>query len=627
MSQIALALLVLLPAGVGSVLAVSRGERAVVAVSLATATVTALLAVVVAVDQPRIGYPFVAGTSFALGVDGLAALMVPTIAIVALLVLVFASSEIRAARGRFYGFMLIFVSAGLITATAETIPTLLFAWEIMGATSYALIGFWWRDKDRVSAGMTAFLTTRTADLGLYVAAGAALASGAGLSLDNLTAGSSGWRHVMAAGFLLAALGKAAQLPFSYWISRAMEGPSAVSALLHSAAMVALGGYLLLRVQPLLAATGWAGMTAAWIGAATAVLLGLVALAQRDLKQLLAASTSAQLGFIVLAAGVGGVTGGATHLIGHAATKAALFLAAGIWLTTVGSKRLADLRGVARRWRITGLAATTSALSLAGIAPLALWATKDAILGAALDVSPALYATGLAAAMLSAAYAGKILRIIWQAEAKPETVAPSASAQAPLVVLAVGAAGLGMIALPPLSATVAGLLGEPLISPTAWELTLSAAVAVVILALVWWRGTPEPRWLGNWLGLGTATHLLVVNPNLRLAERLAQFDERGIDRAITETAAGTLRSSDGLARFDDHGLSRGISGVATTTVRAAHVSAFADDHGFDGVVRGVATGFRRLGRYAREPQTGQLHHYYIASIAVFAVGVLLLVFVR
>jgi|SRR5690625_884911 len=627
MTQIALALLVLLPAGVGTMLALSRWERAVVAISLATTMVTALLAVVVAVGRPRISYPFVAGTSFALGVDGLAALMVPTIAIVAALVLVFARAEIRAARGRFYGLMLIFVAAGLITATAETIPALLFAWEIMGATSYALIGFWWRDPDRVSAGITAFLTTRTADLGLYIAAGAALASGAGLALADLPTGSSGWRHVVAAGFLIAALGKAAQLPFSYWISRAMQGPSAVSALLHSAAMVALGGYLLLRVQPLLASVGWAGPVAAWLGVATALLLGLVALAQRDLKQLLAASTSAQLGFVVLAAGVGATTGGAAHLIGHAATKAALFLAAGVWLTTVGSQHLKDLRGVARRWRLTGLAATTSALSLAGVAPLALWATKDAVLGAALEVSPALYAAGLAAAVLSAAYAGKILRVIWREAAARETPAPGRWTQAPLVVLGVGAAGLGALALPPLSAKVARLLGEDPVTPAAWELVLSAAIAVVVLALVWWRGVPEPRWLRNWLSLGSATHLLVVNPTLRLARRLARFDDQVIDRATTGTAVGTHRISGGLAHFDDHSLSRGVTRVAAATVQAADASAFADDRGFDRAVRGVASGFRKLGRLAREPQTGQLHHYYIASIAIFTVGVLLLVIVR
>jgi len=306
MTQVALWLLVLLPAVVGGGLALSRLDRTASAVSVATATGTAALSVVVALTGPRVSVPFMAGSDLALGVDVLSALVVPTVAIVTLLVLVFSAGEIQESQARFHGLMLLFASAALLTATAETLPALLFAWEIMGATSYALIGFWWRDDHRVSAGLTAFVTTRTADVGLYLAAGAALAGGAGLALADLPASSDGWRHVVAAGVLVAALGKAAQLPFSFWLSRAMEGPSPVSALLHSAAMVAMGGYLLLRTEPLLAATGWAALTAAWVGALTALVLGAVAVAQRDLKQLLAASTSAQLGFVAMGAGLASV---------------------------------------------------------------------------------------------------------------------------------------------------------------------------------------------------------------------------------------------------------------------------------------------------------------------------------
>ena len=314
MTGTALWLLVLLPALVGGGLALSHLERAAAAISVATAAATAALSVLVAVSGPRVSMPFMAGSDFALGVDALSALMAPTVAVVTLLVLVFSAGEITESRARFHGLMLLFASGALLTATAETLPALLFAWEVMGATSYALIGFWWRENRRVSAGLTAFVTTRTADLGLYLAAGAALAGGAGLALADLPASSDGWRHVVAAGVLVAALGKAAQLPFSFWLSGAMEGPSPVSALLHSAAMVAMGGYLLLRTEPLLAATVWAAAAAAWVGALTALLLGAVAVAQHDLKQLLAASTAAQLGFVVLAAGVGGVTAGATQLV-------------------------------------------------------------------------------------------------------------------------------------------------------------------------------------------------------------------------------------------------------------------------------------------------------------------------
>ncbi|GMA41917.1 proton-conducting transporter membrane subunit [Mobilicoccus caccae] len=465
-AQLALWLLLVLPAGVGGVLALARPRRGAAVLSVATASVTAVLSVVVALSRPSASSPFlpvVPGGEFAIGVDGLSALMVAMIAVVTLLVLLFSCGdpETQESPGRFHGLMLLFAAAALLTATAQTLPALLLGWEVMGAMSFALIGFRWQEGRRVSAGTTAFLTTRVADLGLYVAAAAALAGGAGLVVADLPVASAGWRDVLAAGVLVAALGKAAQLPFSFWLSRAMEGPSPVSALLHSAAMVAMGGYLLLRAHPLLAATGWASGTAAWIGALTALVLGVVAVGQRDLKQLLAASTSAQLGFVVLGAGLGATAGATAHLLAHAATKAALFLAAGAWLTALGTKDLAGLRGVARRWRVLGWSATIAALSLAGVAPLALWATKDAVLAVALERSPGLAAVGLAAAALSAAYAGSILVAVWsrvtaqdrdevashRGRERPGTGHVGALEQAPLVVLALGAAGLGVLALP------------------------------------------------------------------------------------------------------------------------------------------------------------------------------------
>src|SRR5919202_6663872 len=206
--------------------------------------------------------PYLDGISFGLGMDGLSAAMVVTVAIITLAVLVFAAGEFRSVR--FYALMLLFAAAMLVTVTATTLVTLLMAWEVMGATSYALIGFWWREERRVRSGLVAFLTTRATDLGMYLAAGAALAGGArGLELDQLAGLPDGWRDVVAAGLVIAALGKSAQLPFSFWLSRAMDGPSPVSALLHSATMVAAGAYLLLRMEPLLDATAWAAVTVAW----------------------------------------------------------------------------------------------------------------------------------------------------------------------------------------------------------------------------------------------------------------------------------------------------------------------------------------------------------------------------
>ncbi|MCZ2815978.1 proton-conducting transporter transmembrane domain-containing protein [Modestobacter sp. VKM Ac-2984] len=628
------------PAVVGAGLCVSgrRADRAAPTVGIVTAGVVLALSVAVALGRPATSAPFLPGAPFGLAVDALAAVVLPAVAAVTLLVLVFSAADVSGARARFTGLVLLFAAAVVITVCATTLPTLLFAWEVMGATSYALIGFRWQEPHRVGAGLTAFLTTRTADLGLYLAAGAALAGGAGLALADLPGLPAPWRDVAAAGLLVAALGKAAQLPFSAWLSAAMQGPSPVSALLHSAAMVAMGGYLLLRVSPLLGATSWAGPTAAWVGALTALLLGAVALAQRDLKQLLAASTAAQLGFVVLGAGVAAVAGGTAHLVAHAATKALLFLAAGAWLTALGTKQLPALRGAARRWPLVGVCAGVGALALAGVAPLSLWATKDAVLAGAHEESLALYLVGLAAAALSAGYAGKVLWLVWQrlpadAEAGYDTEEEGTRQvrvlqQAPLVVLAAGAAVLGLLALPPVAGTLRRALDGSGPAPGLVELVVSAVVGLAVLLLVRVRPLqPLPGWLEGWLGLARATDVVVVRPVLRTAEALARFDDRVLARAVTGAGRGALRTAGAAARFDDAVLDRAVAGSATASVRLADATVRADLAGPDAAVRSLAAGTRWLGGWARRTQTGQLHQYYVSAAVVLAAALALLLAVR
>ena len=637
LSALALWLVVALPAvtaGLLTTLPPLRRKAAPVAVVVSG--LTAVLSVVVAIARPRVAFPFVAGSDFALGVDGLSALVLPTVTVVTLLVLIFAAADVRENRARFNALMLLFAAAAALTATATTLPALLTGWEIMGATSYALIGFWWWEERRVSAGLTAFLTTRTADLGLYLAAAAAVASGVGLSLDGLPTASGPWLHVIAAGVVVAALGKAAQLPFSFWLSRAMEGPSPVSALLHSAAMVAMGGYLLLRAEPLLAATSWALPVTAWVGVLTALVLGVVALAQRDLKQLLAASTGSQLGFVVLAAGVGSVAGGTAQLVAHAATKALLFLAAGAWLTALGTKHLGGLVGVARRWPLVGWCATIGAAALAGLPPLSLWASKDAVLGAALATSPWLYAAGLAAAALSAAYAAKIIVVIWRAPSKTEVTAArrhldeeeqgtrdvTTGQRVPLLPLAFGAAVLGVLALPPLAGAVARTVGGDTggaASPL--ELATSGLVTVVVGLAVWRWGTPAPAWAAGWLGLERVAHRVIVDPTLALAHRLDRLDGR-LDHAVW-VLAGSVTGESRPADHAETALDAATVGTASGTASGTRglASRFARlDQGVDDAVHDLARGVRRLGQLARRPQTGQLHHYYLE--AVVALGALL-----
>ncbi|WP_338748304.1 NADH-quinone oxidoreductase subunit L [Janibacter alittae] len=640
-SESVLWLLPVVPAGVGAALVITpRAERLAARISLATASLVLALSLVAAAMRPQVALPFVAGADFGLAVDALTALMLPMVTVVTLLVLVFSTGQVHESQARFHGLMLLFAAAALLTAAATTVPTLLLAWEVMGATSYALIGFWWREEHRVSAGLTAFLTTRAADLGLYVAAGAAVAGGAGLTLSALPQASAGWRDLAVVGILVAALGKAAQLPFSFWLSRAMAGPSPVSALLHSAAMVAMGGYLLLRAQPAIGATGWAGPTTAWMGALTAVVLGGVALAQRDLKQLLAASTSAQLGFVVLAAGLGAVSGGAAHLVAHAATKALLFLSAGVWLTVLGTQHLDGLRGVARRWPVVGWSAIIGALSLAGVVPLSLWATKDAVLVAARSESVGLYAVGLAAAALSAGYAAKVLWLIRPVRAtsrhgrmtRTQTDRPvigqvTGREKAVVVVLAIGATGLGVLALPPLAGRLGAAMGGMSAQPSVWEMVLSAMIALVVVAMAaFWRA-PEPRWAADWLRLERAVHGGVVRPTLRLARALARFDDRVLDAGVERVAVATMTLAGRVGRADDHSLDAGVGRVSSATfalaVRAGHV----DTVRVDGIVERTARLIGRLGALARRPQTGQLHQYYLQAVVVLTVGVLVLVLVR
>ncbi|CCG02864.1 proton-conducting transporter membrane subunit [Blastococcus saxobsidens] len=638
--------LVLLPALTGAGLLVTgrRADRVAGALAVAVTAAGVVVAALVAGTRPRLSVPFlgiVEGGDLRLVVDGLSAVLVVLVAGIALLVTVFAVVDLSAdaARGRFFGYLLLFVAAMLATVTAATLPTLLLAWEVMGATSYALIGYHWEEPGKLAAGTRAFMTTRAGDLGLYVAAGAALAATGSLVLTDLESADGGWADVAAAGVLVAALGKSAQLPFSAWLSAAMQGPSPVSALLHSATMVAAGGYLLIRMQPLLAATGWAATAAAWTGALTALVLGAVAVAQTDLKQLLAASTAAQIGFVVLAAGVGATAGGTAQLVAHAAVKAGLFVAAGAWLTALGTKNLADLRGAARRYPGMGAAATVAALALAGVPPLSLWATKDEVL-AGVD-GTALRVVGLAAAAVSAVYAGRILAVVLARptgdeafdEEEPGTRRVPALTTVVAGVLAVLAAGLGVLALPAVAEKLKAVLdveGEP--SPGLGELLLSGTLALVALGLTVAVVRARPAVmeqlsrgpLASWAGLG---RLLSPRPAMAVGRALAVVDDKLIDRAVMGVALGARRLAGMASRADDSVLDGAVSGVAAATRRTAAGSARIDTGVVDGLVRATARAFRRAGSAARRPQTGLLHQYYAQAVVGLGFLLVLLLVVR
>ncbi|WP_412516829.1 proton-conducting transporter membrane subunit [Actinomadura madurae] len=509
-----------------------------------------------------------------LAVDGLSAVLLVTLAVVLAAVLVHAAGEGFGAR--FHLLMLLFAAAMAVTVTATDLLLLLMGWEVMGATSYALIGHAWPEADRVRSANVAFLTTRAADLGLYAAAGFAVAGARSLRFGDLAGAGDPWRDLVAAGVVVAALGKSAQLPFSFWLSRAMAGPSQVSALLHSATMVAAGAYLLMRLHPLLAATGWAAGLVSWAGALTALVLGAVAVAERDLKQLLAASTCAQIGFMVLAAGAGAVGAGAAQLVAHAAVKSLLFLCAGMW---------------ARRDRVVDVAFGVGALALAGVPPLSLWVTKDEVLGGAVERSGGLLAAGLAASVLSAVYAGKALVMLLRPSEGPRVRTVE---RVPLVALAVAAASLGVLGVPAVAdgwRRMLGAAGEA--GPEPWVVVLSGALALVTVAgVVAARRVPEPAWALDWLYLERAVTVGVVRPAFAAARALARFDDRVVDGAVRGTARG----------------GRVLAGLAGRRV----------EFRVDGLVGAVGSAARVLAALARRPQTGQVHLYYAQAAVVLAV---------
>jgi NADH:ubiquinone oxidoreductase subunit 5 (subunit L)/multisubunit Na+/H+ antiporter MnhA subunit len=363
---------------------------------------------------------------------------------------------------------------------------------------------------------------------------------------------------------------------------------------------------------MLAASGWGADTVAWVGAITAVALGTVAIAQSDLKQLLAASTCSQIGYIVLGAGAGGITGGTMQFVAHAATKSLLFLAAGAWLTALGTKQLSALRGAARRYPLVGLTAAAGLLTLAGLPPLSIWLTKDEVLAAALERSPALYIAGLAGVVVSAVYATKALVLVLaavpdEAEAGYDTEQRGtrrvwARERAALLVLAVFAVGLGALALPPVADALKELLhvtGEP--SSTWWQLALSAALAAfaaAVTALAVRRPMSRPAVAGllaRWLDLERLAMAAVVRPTLRIARALAAFDDRLLDHGLVETAVGrgTRYAARAAGWFD-----RRLDAIAVDTA--------------------VGRGAQWLASVARRPQTGQLHQYYAQAVAVLLV---------
>jgi NADH-quinone oxidoreductase subunit L len=432
-----------------------------VAFALASAISAAtLIPAALAGEEIHSQVPWISSLGLNAGVlaDPLSIIMANLVAWISFLIMVYSTGYMHGDRDltRYWFFMLFFIGSMQLIVMSDNLLMLFFGWEGVGLASYALIGFWYYDRKKdfvgreghiaggipmwaspTHAGMKAFLMTRAGDTMML----------AGMFLIFIYAGTFGFRELVEntawattmanqnllvpAAILLfgGAIGKSAQFPLNEWLLEAMTGPTAVSALIHAATMVKAGVFLVARIGPLFYALAVAGAFSvqdffaviAWVGAITAFLLATQALVNPEIKKVLAYSTGSQIGYMMMAFGIAGLslnfldgyTAGFFQMMSHAMFKASLFMGAGALLHAVGSRFMTDMGGLKKHMRKTYVFVLLASLSLAG-APLitsGFW-SKDAIFAAVLESGYAyswpLFAMAVIVAVMTAFYTFRML---------------------------------------------------------------------------------------------------------------------------------------------------------------------------------------------------------------------------
>ncbi|WP_444971445.1 NADH-quinone oxidoreductase subunit 5 family protein [Streptomyces sp. SAI-25] len=364
----------------------------------------------------------------ALHLDGFAVLVAVLVGLVATCVQLYSTAYLRndARYPSYAALVSLFTSAMLLVVYSGDLMVLLVGWEVMGICSYFLVGHYWETPEARAASLKAFLVTKLGDVPFLIGLFALAADTGSFRITKILAAvtNGGLDHPTLIALLLLAgvAGKSAQFPLHTWLPDAMAGPTPVSALIHAATMVAAGIYFVARLLPVFAASGAALTVLAVMAAVTMVGSGLAALAQDDIKRVLAYSTIGQLGYMSGALAVGDRGAAVFHLISHGAFKAVLFLAAGVVIHAAGTNSLAAMSrtgGLARRIPDAYWTMTVALLALAAIPPFAGFFSKEAVLVAAEHtavgdraVAPAaagwtVLIAALAAAVLTAAYATRL----------------------------------------------------------------------------------------------------------------------------------------------------------------------------------------------------------------------------
>jgi NADH-quinone oxidoreductase subunit L len=362
----------------------------------------------VTIDSP-VGQDLI--VNLGLRVDGLTAIMLVVVTSVSLLVQVYSQGYMQGDGGysRYYAYMALFTTSMLGLILVDSILILFVFWELVGLCSYLLIGFWFHKPAAARAAMKAFLVTRLGDLGFLLAIILIWTKTGTFDIaeiqDLALAGAIGSNVLtwFCLGVFAGAAGKSAQFPLHVWLPDAMEGPTPVSALIHAATMVAAGVYLVARFFPVFEQADDARLVVACIGATTALIAALIGVVMTDIKRVLAYSTISQLGYMMLALGLGGYVAAIFHLMTHAFFKALLFLGSGSVNHSTNTFDMRKMGGLRRVMPWTYATFLIGSLSLAGVFPLAGFWSKDEILGDAWHEQQALFWVALAVVFLTAFY--------------------------------------------------------------------------------------------------------------------------------------------------------------------------------------------------------------------------------
>ncbi|MYA83331.1 MAG: NADH-quinone oxidoreductase subunit L, partial [Acidimicrobiales bacterium] len=497
---------------------------------------------------------------------------------------------------KFFLYLNLFLFSMLMLVLGENLVVTFLGWEGVGTCSYLLISFWHERPTAATAGKKAFVTNRIGDFGFMIATFLLWTTLGTVSYAGLAAGApalaTGTATAASLLLLLAAAGKSAQLPLYVWLPDAMEGPTPVSAMVHAATMVTAGVYLLVRLNPVLDASKSALLVIAIVGAATALFAALAAVAQHDIKRVLAYSTVSQLGYMFLAIGSGAYVAAIFHVVTHAFFKGLLFLGSGSVIHGLGDEQ--DMRrmgGLRLLMPVTAITFIVGWLAIAGVPPLSGFWSKDEILLAAWeqpDIGKLLWAVGLVTALLTAYYMSRQTFLVffggqrWDDSAHPHESPPTMTL--PLVLLA-GAAAIG------------GIMNLPLVGD--W-LVLEHFLEPVL--------AHEHEFAS---GTGTKVGLALIAIVAALGGIAFAI------RAWLQARIPTDRLEPALLQnvfYVDSTISNFVGGPGTKAFEAA---ATADRRFVDGAVNGVARLVRMLGEAVRPLQSGYLRHY-ASGVAVGAI---------